>query len=414
MARGRRGRYPFSLPDGRVVGANYKVRGDYFHVQFPHPTEPGKYVGAGTGVAVPKGWKPRKPNGDKSEPPPDWHMAAAKLINKYYGPTLPADPKKTTWDSAIAELEKSAAIRPKTLVTYKSALISLRAVLPDLKGPSAVTPEMAKRFARLYAVTPYKRGKASDAKEYRRSAQTVFSTVANLSIVWNHFAELNLVTENPWTKVKRTRPPKRVPTVPGEGDIKAMFDWLETRYPGWELMRLFIEVKMLAGCRLNDLCQLRSDQIRGEILVILPEQDKTNRERHVDLPAGLAARLHAVKGAVWLWERYVEDTKTYRPGPCRSEEFRPSVMYNAVKSVFREYGRKVPAHKVKTHDLRKRALTVGTKAVGSVEKAARAFGIDPQTARRYYVDQQRAFEDSELFKRLAEVLLTPAVLETKS
>ncbi|HET6576337.1 MAG TPA: tyrosine-type recombinase/integrase [Fimbriiglobus sp.] len=330
------------------------------------------------------------------------HLETAKLISKHYAVRNLCE---TTWDEALAELA-TARIRPKTLVTYKTAVANLRAVLPDTKGPSSITEELANRFHRLYAATPFRRGKASDAKEYTRSPQTVYNAIANLSIVWSHFADLGYVKrhENPWEEVKRPTLPKRQPSIPTDESFKTLFAWLEMKYPGWELLRLFVELKMFAGCRLNDLCQLRSDQLRGETLVILPEQDKTNCERHVPLPAGLARRLHAVKGATYLWERYTEDTKTYRPGPARTDTFAPSVMYNAMKSFFRAYGRAHPEAKIKSHDLRKRGLTMTSGEVG-VDRAAAAMGVTAETARKYYVDQKRAFDGAEVFRQMGQKLL---------
>jgi len=389
--------YRFPLADGRFVGASHIVRDGYFHTRFPHPTERGKYVRAATGVAVPKSWKPT------SSPPPDWHTETAKLIVRHYAVR---NPLETTWDEAVAELS-TANIRPKTLVTYKTAIANLRAVLPDTKGPSSITEELANRFARLYAAAPFKRGKASDAREYRRSPQTVYNAIANLSIVWSHFADLGYVKrrENPWEEVKRPKLPRRPPSVPTDDAFRVFFAWLEERYPGWELVRLFADVKMLSGCRLNDLCQVRSDQLRGDVLVIEAEQDKTHRERHIPLPSLLAERLRALKGPTFLWERYAEDTRQYRPGPARTDTFSPSVMYNAMKSIFRAYGRAHPEAKVKTHDLRKRAITLTSGKTQSVDKTAEALGLTAQTARKYYVEASRAFDGAEVMKEMADVLL---------
>lgn len=77
-----------------------------------------------------------------------------------------------------------------------------------------------------------------------------------------------------------------------------------------------------------------------------------------------------------------------------------------MSNIFREYNRAHPGKKVKPHDLRKRAITLTTLASGSVDATAQAIGIDPQTARRYYLDAQAAFDSEALLKKMADVLDT--------
>lgn len=345
MARQARNHY--TLPDGRTVGYGFKERDGVIYVQFADPDRAGKYVEKSTGARTKA----------------DAYLAAAKIVLSYYAPTIPADLKRTTWDTAVKELAGTTSTRTKTLVTYNTAINNLRAVLPDTKGPADITPQLAERFARVYAAGKFVMSNKPDAKQYPRSAQTVFGAIANLSIIWNrHFKPLGYVTSNPWENVKRPKLPKRAPSIPTDDAINTLFRWVEEKYPGWELMRLFITVKMLSGCRLNDLCQVRSDQLSGNVLTITPDQDKTHRERRLPLPDDVADRLHRIKGPTYLWERYTQDAKVYRPGPFNCETFAPKTMYFAVKVVFKRYGKAHPEAKVKTHDLRKRAITLTTLA----------------------------------------------------
>lgn len=61
----------------------------------------------------------------------------------------------------------------------------------------------------------------------------------------------------------------------------------------------------MAGCRLNNLAQLHSNQFnpKAHTFRITPSQDKMHRERGIPLPPDLSARLEAVKGPTYLWER---------------------------------------------------------------------------------------------------------------
>ncbi len=159
-------------------------------------------------------------------------------------------------------------------------------------------------------------------------------------------------------QVKRPKLSKRQPSIPTDDAISTLFGWPNERFPGWELARLFLEVKAMSECRLNDLCQVRSGQLNGATLTITADQDKTPRERAIPLPADIADRLHAIKGLVYLWERYVEDARVYRKGRRNEREFRPSLMYNGMKWVFKEYQKAHPEARIKSQDLRKRAITL--------------------------------------------------------
>ena len=57
-----------------------------------------------------------------------------------------------------------------------------------------------------------------------------------------------------------------------------------------------------------------------------------------------------------------------------------------------------------SHGLRKRAITLTTVATQNVDATAEAFGLNPQTARKYYLDAQRAFNGAELLKKMQGVL----------
>ncbi|MCE9562979.1 MAG: site-specific integrase [Planctomycetes bacterium] len=397
----RRAKYTFPLSDGRIVGANFKIRGDYFRVQFAHPTEEGRYVEAATGVAVPKNFDPKK---DK-DPPADWFNESSKIIQRHYSPTLPTDLKKVTWETVIAEIEAECQLRTRSLEVYLSTLSIFRRYVPGSKGPGDVTAEVAIAFMKKYAADGFSRSKKSDAKKYPRKAKTVENMVRRMTGL---FAKLmpKYVKENPWSHVKRPTVPKTVPTIPTETDVTQFFTWLENRYPGWELVRLFVEVKALIACRLQDLCFVRSNQFNatGCTLTINPSQDKTHRERVVPLPTDVCAALERTKGPTFLWERYLEESKKHRPSKLTKyrTEFTPELMYNAMKSLFRDYGK--TGGKLRSHGLRKRAITLTALATQSVDQTAEAIGLDAATARKYYLDAKTAFDGNDLLKKMAEVL----------
>jgi integrase len=395
---GRPAKTQFSLPDGRVVGCGFKIRNGIVRIQFPHPTQPGKYSELSTGIAVPKGFDSKKKNY-----PNDAYTEAAKLILKAYVPTIKTNVKNATWDTVLDELEKTSTLKPTTIHDYRTITNSLRSLLPETKGPSEITSELATRFKRLYSSTGFKKSKASDAKVYARKPKTIENALDKLSSLWSvHLRELGYVNSNPWENIARPDVPTKVVTIPEEDHFAHCFQWLQKRYPEWELLDLFVSVKALAGCRTDDLCNALSVDLKDGKLTL--SKTKTKVPRTIPLPDDLYSRLQAIKGKTFLWERYTEDARKFRPGKRNKQSFGPRTLYWCINNVFREYNEANPSKKVKPHDLRKRAITLTTLATQSVDLTAEAIGIDPQTARRYYNDASKSFRGEELLKQMSNIL----------
>jgi integrase len=396
---GRRAAEYLSLPDGSMLGVGFKNRDGYLYCQFRHPGGV-FYLERGTGVEVPRGWQSGR------RVPVEALEAAAKIVASVYSTGLPLDPRKVTWEKVAEELPKAADLRERTLDTYMSAVRILRQHLPGSKGPADVTPEAAKRFRHEYGAGTFKRSKRADATEYKRSPKTVENAVRRLSGLWNHLRRVGLCgRDNPWEDVPRPTVPKKPVAVPDEKTVKAFMTWVRDRYPAWPLLSLFVEVKMLAGCRTMDLCRVSSAGLCDGILTIDAASDKTHRQRTVPLPADLFKKLSAIKGRTFLWESYTEGARKYRPGTRNRDTFSIKTLYWAVSNLFREFNESRPdLPKLTPHGLRRRAITLTTLATQSVDQTAEAIGIDPATARRYYLDAKQAFDGHSLMRRMAEVL----------
>lgn len=331
--------------------------------------------------------------------------AVARLIVRHYSPVIPADPAIATWEAVMAELAGKSQLRARSAEVYVSILAVFRSFVPGGVGPADVTVDVAKSFAVRYAKTPFKKAARADGPTYTRTPKTVENAIRKLSALWSKMMP-KYVAANPWLQVTRPTVPKRPPVIPTERDVSDFYAWLEKKYPGWKLARLFVEVKALSGCRLRDLCEVRSSQLDTETntLTILASQNKTHCERCMPLPPDVVLSLWAISGKTYLWEQYLADSRTRRPGSKNMSigEFDPGLMYNAMKSIFRAF--KATGGKLKSHGLRKRAITLTVLSTQSVDQTAAAIGIDPATARKYYLDANLAFDGKKLLEKMAGVL----------
>jgi hypothetical protein len=395
--------------DGRTVGYSFKIKNGVFRTRFVHKSEPGNYVEVATGVAVPKNFEPN------DNPPSEAFRKAAQAILKHYFPNPEADPIRADWDKALAHLEQTPDLRQESIRSYRKAVRAVRVILPDIKGPAEITLEKATEFKRLYLGGTFTRAKASDATQYTRSTATCATCLRSLRSLWKkHWRPAGFVRSNPWLEVPYPNAPrgKRV-RMPSEQAVTDLLSWLETKHRGWELPILFVQAKLASGCRTMDLCQMKSADLEGLILTFPPEIVKTRTGRVCPLPSPLAARLHAVKGETWLWERSVAEGKKFRPATKtkRQVDYRPATWAWTMSNLFREFNEgREKKDRVRPHDLRARAITLVVAATQSVDATAEALGVDPQTA-RHYLEASKAFKGSELLTRLGSVLLPPAPVQ---
>lgn len=345
-------------------------------------------------------------------------IEAARIVLAAYAPPTATTHSVVTWDTAAAGLDAACGdLRPRSVNDYQITLRVLVATFeqdPTLasppRGPREVTPELAGRFKRLYLSQTYRRGRGDEAKRYRRSPVTLAAHLRKLSALWQeHFRELGYVTENPWRGVSKPETERRRKPVPSEDQVAHFFAWVDARYPGWTVLRLFLELKAVTGCRTMDLCVLRTDQLRDGRVVWEPHQTKQRQGRSVLLPADLYDGLRAVAGPSMMWERFVEEARHFRPARRPPLSFTPETVYHSVSNLFREYNAAHPdCPRLTPHALRRRAITLATMVTGSLDQTAQAIGIDPQTARAYYLDAQRAFDTDAVFRRVAGVLRPPS------
>jgi integrase len=386
-------------PKAQTVGYSSTRRGIHYGVRFTGPD----------GNRIEKTTKATKKDGD-------YHTEAARFIARAFAATYntPAKAHAITWDEAMKEVDAATSdLRQATRNSYHRGIKQLRETFQqDDKtprkptGPSEITQELANRFSTKFFSTPYTRSKKEGAKKRKRQAGTLSYYLRALSALWRIFRDLGYVTSNPWSNIRKREQEKKPPHVPTEQEITHFMTWVKTRYPDWERLELLLRVKMLSGCRSSDVCQLESSQLKDKSLVFSPGQTKTKTGRKVPLGDDLFNRLKKAAGKVYLWEGFLDDIKLYRVSKNKlPDSFQPSTVFWVLSNLFREYNE---AHadrpRLTPHALRRRAITIMVVETQNVDLTAQAIDVSPLTARKHYLDAQRAFNTDEAFKLASEKL----------
>src|SRR5262249_6914770 len=137
-----------------------------------------------------------------------------------------------------------------------------------------------------------------------RKPKSLDGRVRTLKATFGWLKELKLVDANPFDAVSLPQLDRHEVKYVRQADVAEFFTWLESRYPCWRMPTLFFEVKAVTVCRLDDICNLRSDQLQDGRIVFTAQTAKTRKERYAKLPPELYAELKAYGGPAHLWERY--------------------------------------------------------------------------------------------------------------
>ena len=397
---GRRNKYHLMVGDGakaQSVGYSSKERDGGWAVVFMGPD--GRRLEKMTECKA-----ERNRRDELIAPDAEYHTEVARIVAQAYARVYPTA-SRVDWDTALALLP--ADLREDTHIAYTKAVRILRETLAEANykpdSPAAVTPEIAAQFGPLWLAGTYKRSAAKGAKEYRRKPTTMNFYLRQLSATWEQWLALKKVSENPWKSVRRAEVDKVRKRVPTSEEIEVFFAWVKARYPDWERLHALLELKSLAGCRTADICELRSDQLRGGRVVWEAAQTKNRTGRVVKVPSALFTTLTRLAGPTYLWEEVVKDLAKFRPSrPRPVTAFSPDSLYWVVCNLFKEYGVANPSQKhITPHSLRRHRITRAVTNGYDVDHVAKAIGLHPETARAYYLDAQQAFDSEEFFDVMA-------------
>jgi integrase len=334
--------------------------------------------------------------------------AARAIIEHEYAPP-PCIIDRVSWDEAIERLTTrlpTSGNRSTTLGYYLKLIRLVRAAYSLTAGPAEITPSLAAAWRDRMMATPGKRKKP-------RSAHYVAGLIDGLNSLWNKWFvnDLKLVTANPWGDVAPPKTDKLPIKTVSDERVSHFLGWTDRRFSGWNLPRLFFAVKSVTGCRLMDLCSLRSAQLQDGRLVFPAEEQKGRKERRVPMPPDLYADLEVIKGPTYLWESHPEGLvaalkKKGWPTHQVDPVFAPQRLYFWVESLFTDYNADNPERpRITSHLLRKRAFTAAWLAKIEPRRAAIAIGCNVDTMMKHYVGMDEQAVTDEVFAELTPRLV---------
>ena len=227
--------------------------------------------------------------------------------------------------------------------------------------------------------------------------------IGGLSALWQKWfiEDLKILAGNPWQDVEPPKADKLEVRVATDDMIEHLYRWIADRFGDWSFPKLFLSTKAYTGCRLMDLCALKSAQLREGRLIFPPDLTKGRKERAVPLPDDLYQALDAFKGKTWLWEHYPTGLKAALqakgwPTHQLNPEFDPQRLYYWVGLLFSDYHKKYPdLPKLTSHMFRKRAFTRAWQAGVDPRRASITYGCNVDTLMQHYVamDEQQVTDD---------------------
>jgi serine/threonine protein phosphatase 1 len=321
---------------------------------------------------------------------------ACRIIREEYSPETTF--AVISWDDAIARMTaamEAQNLRERSIREYLAAIRTLRKVYPTLPGPTAITEALAKQFKVV-----------RQQKELNLSPRTVAGNIDNLSIIWAKWFrdELRILDKNPWDAVELPKQDKLTPRLIEPEEERAFFAWLSQRWNGWRLPVLFLEVKGLIGCRVHELCAVKSADFRDGRLTFTAMTTKGRKSRKAKLPEPICRELEALAGPVYLWERHSDQLRDFHrkkgnPNHAKSvKEFTPERLMRFLQREVSDYFDAHPDLRPFTlHDFRRMAMSTAKMAGVSYDDAAITFGCHPETMRQHYlVLDEVAIADSVL------------------
>src|SRR4051794_34272892 len=167
-------------------------------------------------------------------------LAAHAIIEEEYAPAKGVV-ETVSWDEAVQRIKERASadgLRGPSVDYYCKLIRRIRKFYRVVPGPADISEGMAQTWKKTFSSTPTRRKKLP-------SQHTVFSLVRGFSSLWQTWLidKLAICPGNPWQNVEPPKTDKVEVKVIADDTLAHFLGWLDTRFSGWELPRLFLETK---------------------------------------------------------------------------------------------------------------------------------------------------------------------------
>jgi integrase len=318
-----------------------------------------------------------------------------------------------TWEEARARLKEEFGrinLRQRTIDDYMMILDVLQHVFPRSIGPGDITDKSAEEFV-------------SRRKAENLSPFTLVGNLKKLYTIWKKWfaGKLEIVGSNPWAEIELPKVEKHHKRILSHLEEAEFYAWLEVKFSGWRLPRLWFRVKSLIGTRSLDLCSVQSCWLHNNGIVFPAEVMKARKDRRCILPAVLFEELKEIAGPTYLWEGYVDGLKKcfsdrggrYKRYATNLKPFTPKRLVGWTQDLCNEYclemRKKNPAFRPFTpHNFRGTAMQRALKVTGGdLIGTSVTMHCHPDTIRAYYAD----LEEQEISDTIMEKMQKDAGYE---
>jgi integrase len=255
-----------------------------------------------------------------------------------------------------------------------------------------------------------------------RSAHTAYSVIQAATSLWDKWfvRELKICPGNRFQDVPLPKVDKITVRWASDAQVDDFHKWLAERFGAWDLPAVFMRTKTQTGCRVQDLCSLRSSEVRDGTVTFGADTTKGRKGRTTPVSPDLFRALERIKGRRYVWEDYPKHLKKALkakgwPSHQLIMTFDPDRMLDWVMTLFTDYNADRPdSPKLLSHMLRKRAFTLARVAGIDARDAAIAFGCNPDTMAKHYVYVDETQVTAEVARKLSGILDTHTTAHTTS
>ena len=163
---------------------------------------------------------------------------------------------------------------------------------------------------------------------------------------------------------------------------------------------LFLEVEAAIGCRIGELAHATPDRLQDGRLTFTSETTKGRKQRACLLPPALYAELQKIAGPQHVFERFAQELHRARKGAKPFQDFTPARLVKWVQGEAEAYFHTTKAKHFKLHSLRATAMSQARMAGIAEGDAAVAFGCNPETMRKHYLNLDEVAIADQVFARL--------------